>query len=164
MDWLRWKQDGPRWLVRYRYVILTLVGGIFLMTLPEKKPQETVSVPQAAPVSLEQRLEALLCRVEGAGRVQVLLTEASGEKTLYQTNEDSGKSQASQDRRSTTVLVTDGTRQQTGLVVQVIPPVYQGAVVLCQGGSDPRVRLAVVEAVMSLTGLRSDKITVLKMK
>jgi len=41
---------------------------------------------------------------------------------------------------------------------------YRGAVVVCQGGDNASVRLAVVEAVSNATGLTSDRITVLKMK
>ena len=43
-------------------------------------------------------------------------------------------------------------------------PVYQGAVVVCEGAERAAVRLAIVEAVSSLTGLGSDKISVIKMK
>ena len=42
--------------------------------------------------------------------------------------------------------------------------VYQGAVVVCQGAGDSGVHLAVVQAVSVLTGLGSDKITVVQWK
>ena len=41
-------------------------------------------------------------------------------------------------------------------------PVYRGALVVCQGGNQPAVRLAVTEAVAALTGLTADRITVAK--
>lgn len=40
----------------------------------------------------------------------------------------------------------------------------EGAVVVCAGAASPQVRLDVTKAVMSYTGLGSDRITVLKMK
>lgn len=40
----------------------------------------------------------------------------------------------------------------------------EGVVVVCAGADSPQVRLSVTEAVMSYTGLGSDRITVLKMK
>jgi stage III sporulation protein AG len=49
-------------------------------------------------------------------------------------------------------------------VRQVIPPKYQGAIIVCQGAEKATVRLQVVEAVVNVTGLTADKITVLKMK
>ena len=94
------------------------------------------------------------------GKVEVMLTECQGAETLYQTDIQ----QSPDSIREDTVLTSDAQRQDHGLVRQVNPPVYLGAVVVCQGGDSPKVRLAVVKAVMSVTGLSSDKITVLKMK
>jgi stage III sporulation protein AG len=108
----------------------------------------------------EQRLEQILSCVAGAGEVRVLLSVTQGEETAYQTDTDIGAT----DQRSDTVTVTDRDRNQTGLVVRVDPPVYLGAVVVCQGADDPQVRLAIVEAVSKYTGLRANQISVLKMK
>jgi stage III sporulation protein AG len=72
---------------------------------------------------------------------------------------DTGQNQSHAD----TVIVMDGNREETGLVKQVLPPVYRGAVIACQGADSANIRLAIVEAVKSVTGLSSDRITVLKM-
>ena len=93
-------------------------------------------------------------------RVRVLLTQREGERTVYQTDEDSTSSGI----RSDTVLLNGSDRSQTGLVQQVNPPTYLGAVIVCQGADSASVRLAIVSAVGSVTGLSTDKITVLKMK
>ena len=80
--------------------------------------------------------------------------------THYQKNTD----QTSDALREDTVLVTDESRTEQGLIRQVLPPQYRGAVIVCQGGDRASVRLNIVEAVSAVTGLTSDKITVLKMK
>ena len=85
-------------------------------------------------------------------------------KTLYQTDDSTSYSDTSNTTRIDTVTVTDDTRNQTGLIQQVIPPTYQGAIVVCQGADSPAVRLAIVEAVSKVTGLGADRISVLKMK
>ena len=61
-------------------------------------------------------------------------------------------------------MLTDSHRDQVGLVRQTIPPIYQGAIILCQGADSAAVRLAIIQAVAGATGLTSDRITVLKMK
>jgi hypothetical protein len=38
-----------------------------------------------------------------------------------------------------------------------------GAVIICEGAEDPQVRLSLLQAVRSYTGLTSDRITILKM-
>lgn len=114
--------------------------------------------------TLQDQLSALLSQVSGAGKVKVLLTEATGEKTHYQENTDTSTSEQSQTVQKDTVLVTNSSRDQIGLISQIDPPTYQGAIILCQGADQSTVRLAITEAVANATGLGYNRITVLKMK
>lgn len=146
-------------LKKYRLMLLMVAVGILLLTVPGEKQSDaapSVLSETSSEPSLEDRLCEILSRMDGAGKTAVLLTEAKGEQLLYQTDTSSSGTD--------TVLVTGGTREQSGLIRQRLPPQWQGAVVLCQGADRPDVRLRIVEAVMSATGLRSDQITVLKMK
>lgn len=148
---------------KYRYVFLVVIAGIFLMCLPgrQEKTDATAS-PIAETQSLQEDLEQILETIQGVGKVRVLLTQAVGERSEYIRDENYGGS--GDTRQWDTVIITDENRAQKGLVSQVISPVYQGAVVVCQGGDSAAVRLAVVEAVCDATGLSADKISVLKMK
>ena len=83
-------------------------------TLPAETKQETQT--------LQEQLSALLSQMEGAGKVQVLLTLATGEKTLYQTNEDSTTASQSETKRTDTVIINDSNRNEAGLVRQIDPP------------------------------------------
>ena len=170
MDWVDFGSRVMEFLKKYRYVALVLLAGIFLMALPEGKdaevevqPQST-ETPAAGTQDLQDSLSEILSQIQGAGKVRVLLTQAAGEQTLYQTDEDISTDADSSDIRRETVIISDSERTESGLVLQVNPPVWQGAIVLCQGADSAAIRLAIVEAVMSVTGLSSDKITVLKMK
>lgn len=158
-----------QFLSKYKYGILILLVGIVLMLLPaggketDAMVQPTVEVSEKTE-SLEERLSSLLSQMEGAGKVQVLLTQATGESIRYQTNNDCTSAEQSQTNRTDTVILTDSSRNQAGLISQVDPPTYLGAVVLCQGAENSAVRLAITEAVSNATGLGYHKITVLKMK
>lgn len=157
-----------QFLGKYRYVFLVLLLGIALMLLPEggkntEQPQLATET-KAQPLTLQEQLSQLLSSMEGAGKVQVLLTTAKGEKTIFQTESDTSSDERSDTSKEKTVLVTDSSRNQTGLVTQTDPPTYLGAVVLCQGAEDSRIRLAITEAVSNATGLGYHKITILKMK
>ncbi len=152
--------------VKNKYAILVVLIGAGLMLIPSSPskdalPPEQETVAQRNP---QEELEDILYQIEGVGKVSVLLTVLEGEQTLYAYDEDDNDANGSTSTRRDAVLVTDSQRNQSGLVLQRIPPVYQGAVVVCQGGDDPRVRLAVVDAVSNATGLGADRITVLKMK
>lgn len=151
---------------QYKFVILVALLGIGLMLLPESNGEEPqATAPQVQePDDIQSELEQILAQIQGVGKVSVMLTVSEGEQTLYEYNEDSSGSTDSSSLRRETVIITDSERAQLGLVQQVIPPVYQGAIVVCQGGDQPSVRLAIVEAVSAATGLSADKISVLKMK
>ena len=103
-------------------------------------------------------------KISGAGQVSVLLTQAAGEETIYQTDENSSIQENGNSIQRQTVLVSGTGREEIGLVKKVKAPTYLGAVVVCQGADNASVRLAIVEAVRSATGLSSDRISVLKMK
>ena len=161
MDWEEGKRQLVALIKKYRYFVLVLLSGIIFMLIPEKT--EAKPAPEVIHISEEenfqQQLSQILSRISGAGQVEVLLTRAQGSSTLYQTDSISGE----REEKENTVIVANGNREEHGLVRQVNPPRYMGAVIVCQGGDNAMVRLAVVEAVKSATGLSSDRITVLKM-
>lgn len=155
------------WFKKYKYAILLMIIGIVLMCLPGKKDDQEVhmeTIPKVQEVSIEAKLETILSQLQGAGRVKVMLTVAQGERTVYQYDEDFDQTDTSSSIRKETVIITDENRNEQALISQKIPPVYLGAVILCQGADNASVKLAVVEAVSKITGLGSDKICVLKMK
>jgi stage III sporulation protein AG len=160
MDWMKIRTYGKK----YRWPALILLIGLVLLLLPGKN-----AVDQTTPVinqtqdnilSLEEALSDILSTVQGAGKVRVMLSLASGEETLYQsdTNITEGGS-----GKHDTVIVSDAQRNELGLIKQINPPVYKGAIIVCQGADSPAVRLNLMEAVSKVTGLTSDKISILKM-
>ena len=160
MDIMRKLGKYTEKLKKYRYVCIVVLIGVLLMMLPtgssqtEEKVTETQTTQER---SMETRLTEILTQIRGAGKVSVMLTVAAGEETVFQ--EDQGST-----GQKDTVTVTDKDRNQSGLVVQILPPRYLGAVVVCQGAEDPTVRLAIAEAVSSLTGLGMYKISIVRMK
>ena len=160
MDWIAIGKIASKRLGKYKFALLILAIGLFLMSFP-KGETHSETAAESTPIqeaSLEQRLSAILSQIQGVGEAQVLLTEAYGQESVYQTDGTSGS-----DGRIETVIISDDSRREDGLVRQVIAPVYQGAIVVCQGGENASIRLAVIEAVSNVTGIPSSRITVLKM-
>ena len=160
MDMESGKEQIIRSVKKYQYVLWVVLLCIFLMLLPQKQeePEREIPAETEAALTLEEELSAILSQISGVGKAEVLLTELSGSSTIYQT--DTAQTHGNSD----TVIVMDRNREEQGLVKQVLPPVYKGALVVCQGADSASVRLSVVDAVKSVTGLSSDCITVLKMK
>lgn len=169
MDTIGIRDRVTDFLKKYKYATIIVLVGVILMCIPGKNDQillaeETGEETVAHELSLEESLEDILSHIQGAGRVKVLLTESYGTETIYQTEEGIETAADSSSVQREIVLITGADRSQEGLIRQVNPPGYLGAVVVCQGADNAGVRLAVVEAVRSVTGLGADHITVLKMK
>ena len=134
---------------KYRAVGLVLLAGLLLLLLPTGKSsgQERQTSDDTQLYSLEeteQRMAQLLGRMSGVGRVQVMLTLKTGPTLQLAQDMDLEQEEGSLRQRSQPVTV------------------YQGAVVVCQGAGSSAVRLAVTEAVAALTGLSTEKITVVQ--
>ncbi len=159
MDIRAVREKTSQWVGKYKYMVLILLVGVGLMLIPGSKKTETqtIEIPTVQTDSLDKELEAILSNIKGAGRVQVMLTVASGEQVIYQTDTPSAD-------RQDTVIITGENRVQDGLVQQIISPTYRGAIVLCQGADSANVCLAIKDAVSKVTGLDSSQISVLKMK
>lgn len=160
------KRKLAEWIKKYKLSILILLIGFILMVLPlniqsdnKRTVQETIKEQK-----LEQKLSDALSQMSGAGKVKVILTMSAGEEVIYQTNEDTNENDSSIQKKIDTVTITDSSRNQAGLVRQINPERYEGAIVLCQGADDPRICLLIVEAISKATGLGANKISVLKMK
>ena len=153
---------------KYKYAVIILIIGVLILLLPGRATQAKQQSVQAEEKPTLQALDVaalgeILQQVRGAGKVRVLLSVSSGERTVYQTNSDSsGREEGS--TRVETVIVTDSQRNEAGLIQQINPPAYLGAIVVCEGADDPVVRLEITQAVAKITGLSTDGICVLKMK
>ena len=156
-------------LKKYQFPLWIAVLGLVLLLLPSEEDQ-SASAPaepallETATENTEQRLEEILACVSGAGRVRVMLTWKDEGQTAYQYDSEIVESADRTDTRSQTVFRSDEGYRQMPLVTKVTAPECLGALIVCSGGDNPEVKLRIVEAVCSLTGLGSDRVTILKME
>ena len=152
-----------RLLGRKLWLIPAFALGLLLLLLPKRSAEPAEPMQQSVEFSLEaeeDRIAAALSRIEGAGKVTVVLTVDRSEEREYarntdsdsQENADSSRSEA----RSEVAEVGDA-----ALTVKLIYPRYRGALVVMEGDGSA-LRLAVTQAVSALTGLSTDKITVVR--
>ena len=142
------------------WILLALGAGLLLL-LPRKQAEASAQEESGFSFSLEaeeKRIENALSRIEGAGKVTVVLTMEASEEREYARNTDSDlQSEGERDRseeRSEIARVGDG-----ALTVKIAYPRYRGALIVTEG-SGSALKLAVTQAVAALTGLSTDRITV----
>lgn len=166
MDWVSLKEKLSTLAGKYKFVLLIVLVGLVLMLIPSKKESQTTQVPTQAAVETQDiasQLQQILSKMSGVGRVEVMLTEAAGEKVIFQYDQDISNGENGSNRLDT-VIIADSNRSEAGLIQQINPPIYQGAIIVCQGADNVSVRLNIIEAVAKVTGLGTDRISVLKMK
>ena len=157
----------PLWQ-RYRIPLVLLLAGLVLVFWPSRSsPAPSSQRSTDAIFDLEQtqlRLAQILRQIDGAGRVELMLTLAAGQETVYQTDVRLVTNESGSTTERDTVLLSQSGAEKEPLVAVTKLPQYRGALVVCDGADKASVRLAIVEAVSSLTGLGSDHISVIKMK
>ena len=162
------KLGKVRWIElwkKYKFVLLVVLVGIILMLLPvssqTKETEENKSqIPQESfdLAAMEQRMEEVLGKIDGVGKLRLMLTLQSG--TRLTLAEDT---QRDQDRTQREIVTLNrGSGNQEIVITNRFYPVYQGAVVVCQGADSSALRLALTETVQALTGLPSDTMRVAK--
>ena len=151
------------WLRKYKLALLVLALGVVLLAWPTggEKPtpvSEDTRLSSFDPGEVERKLERVLAKIDGAGEVTVALTVCDGVQRRYAVDE----TRRGEETQAQTVIVSTGSGTQEAVRVGEHWPDFRGAVVVCQGGGDPEVRLLVTRAVCALTGLGADRVTVCK--
>ena len=159
-----------------RFLLAAMLIGILIMLFAPSGSSETdksgvlAEGANTLEYSLrdeELRLERLLSQVDGAGDVAVMLSlKAGAERVLAEDLEtDEAYSDDKSDRQESRRIVLTGSRSDgDALTVQYIYPEYQGAVVVAEGAGNADIRLKLTKAVMAVTGLGADRISIVKME
>lgn len=139
-------------------------------TIVESPKEETGQVEQ-----LEQRLEKILGKVEGVGKVQVMITlKSNGEKqvekdtestenTTEETDSQGGERKTTDySKKESTVFVEGENGESEPYVIKETEPEIEGVLVIADGGDKPSVAKNISEAVLALFPIDAHKIKVMK--
>ena len=151
-------------LKKYRYAALVLLLGLALLLLPGGKKTTQKSNAAASAAETERRLTQMLQQIAGAGQVSVMLTLETGERVEYQTDVQASSDGAQSSESRKTVILSEGSSYDKAAVAATTYPRFQGALIVCEGADSAAVRLRLLEAVSAVTGLSTDRITVVKMR
>jgi stage III sporulation protein AG len=167
--------------------ILLIVGfiGIALIFLSDNFRQPSAGTQQtqsssgassAFEVQTEKRLEDIIGRINGVGRVKVLVTVESGVQNIYETDskgscektqnggDSNQQTQQSGSSESSHVIVNRSSGGEEALLTKQLQPEILGVVVVCDGGSNSDVQESVVNSVSTALGLPTNRISVNKMQ
>lgn len=121
---------------------------------------------------LEKRLESILSKISGVGKVSVLLTykESGSIVPIYNLNsskidteekDNSGSSKLTENESIQKDVIIS---ENNGVVIEkTLMPIVEGAIVIAEGGSNTNIKSNIISAVEAVTGVKTHKIQVFEM-
>lgn len=164
-----WKglQKKGKQMDRKQQMLLLLLAGILLVVLAiptkteegaEENQSETTISFYEQEEKLERKLATVLGKVEGAGKVSVMITyENTGEKVV---EKDSRKQEATYEEE--TVYTEENGSGKTPYVTIEKNPKICGVLVVAEGGGNQVVVRKLMEAVQALFDVDTHKIKIVK--
>ena len=136
---------------------------------------ELANISENANISnndFEKRLEKILEKIEGVGKVSVLITysETSSIVPVYNINSSTSVTEETDTSGGTRKIETENnqkdiiTDSNSSIITEkVLSPRIEGAVIIAKGATDGRIKSNIIDAVSTVTGLPSHKIQVFEM-
>ena len=125
--------------------------------------------------SLEERLEGILSKINGVGKVDVLISYSESSEVVAMHNENIKEtSTEEQDESGGTRTITENDIQRdvifqedngekTPITQKTIMPKIEGTIITAEGAGNIEVKENIIQAVSAATGLASHKIQVFQM-
>lgn len=174
-------------------IVIVLAGvALILLSVPstdlseEKKETKSTEVEENEKLVIdametytkkkEEETREILEKVEGVGKVKVMITLSASEKRIALEDSDTTDSETKetdksggqreieniQSKRETVLVKKDG--EDTPYVVQISSPEVAGVVVVAQGAGSSQIQAEIIDAIQALFSLEAHKIRVMKMK
>lgn len=126
-------------------------------------------------ISLEEKLEDILSKIEGVGSVKVFINYSESSETVAMYNENSKTSTTEETDKSggtrkveqtdlqKEVIYQEQNGTKTPIVQKTVEPKIEGAIITAKGAGDINVKTSIIQAVEAATGLATHKIQVFTM-
>lgn len=121
---------------------------------------------------LEKKLENILGKISGVGKVSVLLTysESSSIVPIYNSSQSTSTTEEKDTSGGTRTIISEDNKKDvitdssSNIVTEKqIMPKIEGAIITAQGANDSSVKSNIISAVEAVTGLGNHKIQVFEM-
>lgn len=138
---------------------IALMLVIFLSGIGEESHEaEKITVATQNTVSYaeetEEKLESIISLIDGAGRCKVMVTLDTSEENIYASDINGDKSE---------YVVIKTSSDEGGLLLKIVQPKIRGVAVVCDGGDSYITVNSITEAVCSVLGISSARVSVSKM-
>ncbi len=152
---------------------LIAIGGMFDGKKPEKNPvgneitaesEKSEEGDYSYKAELEEQLERTLGKVEGVGRIEVMISlKDSGESRLaqdIQRERSVSENGDNSEKEEYKTLLTEGSQPY---IINKSRPEIEGVLIIAEGGGNASVKSSLISACSALFGIEANKTEVLKM-
>lgn len=122
-----------------------------------------------------KKLEEILSKINGVGKVKVMLTYSQTSQTIPLYNQDSseknteesdkqgGKRKVTETDTKTEIIYKEENGEKVPITQSIISPKIEGAIVTAEGAGNATVKTNIIQAVEAVTGVATHKIQVFEM-
>ena len=107
----------------------------------------------------EKKLESLISKIEGVGKVSVMITFETGEESVKASDREESFRNGEQKIKNDYIIV-DGESGETGMKIKSVYPKVKGVAVVCTGGSDYITKERIISVVSALFDISTTNISV----
>lgn len=152
------------------FIIVAVILCIYFSTyLTEGKSQAGLAANSAGAQSdIEEKLKTVLSKVDGAGRVDVIINYESTAELVPALSEDSQTSVSEGDGKSSTtssekkdIATVQGNSEV--LIIKENQPEVRGVIIVAEGAENIGVKMDLLNAVTTLLNVEPSKVEILKM-
>lgn len=167
------------WLIKLReavagennkQILLVVIGvlGVLLIAAGGQKSKSVQTQVQPNKtdehleyvLQMEQKIETILSKIQGVGKVRVGLALEAGAETIYA--KDVRIDRAGQHNESKHVFMKQK-GSDSALIETTAEPIVRGVAVVCEGAGQIEVDAQIIEVVSVLTGVTTNRISIAKM-
>lgn len=123
---------------------------------------------------IQSELQKLISSIDGAGQTKVMVTLDSGSKSVYAVDEkvddntdtqqgDTNYKKNNDYSRQTEHIIVNSSKDDEGLVIEVLQPKVRGVAVVCQGADSAMVRKDITDTVTAVLDIDSNRVCITKM-
>lgn len=125
--------------------------------------------------NIVKRLEEILCKINGVGKVKVMITysqtsqtvplynQDSSEKNTEESDKQGGTRKITESDTKTEIIYKEENGQKVPITQSIISPKIEGAIVTAKGAGNATVKTNIIQAVEAVTGVATHKIQVFEM-
>lgn len=174
------------WMRENKKASIFILAGLLLLvlTIPTgsngKKENETIASSYEYEEEdyckeLEKQMEEILSKVDGVGKIEVMITlrnskeqvinkdtSLNSSKNVDEKEGEKSESEALEQGEETILVNIDG--DNVPYVLKEYTPTVEGVLIIAEGGDNPNVKVALIEASTVLLNVPSHKVSILKME